>query len=141
VTTLTKQATPLIRYRTRDLSYLYPEPCACGSPHPRIGRIQGRSDDQIKVRGVIFLPAQVDMVLAELDGAGPEFQAHVNRDTSGRDTITVKVEVDDRLGLGEEPRQRLSHKIGVRVDVELLPAGALPRSERKTQRVFDHRQL
>ncbi|HET9139867.1 phenylacetate--CoA ligase [Actinophytocola sp.] len=141
VTTLTKQATPLIRYRTRDLTFLYPDPCPCGSPYPRIGRIQGRSDDQIKIRGVIFLPMQVDTVLAEVPDAGPEFQAHVNRDAAGRDSLTIRIEAPDRPGLAGELTERLHHKIGLRVEVELVPPGALPRSERKTQRVFDNREL
>ncbi|HEU5470779.1 MAG TPA: phenylacetate--CoA ligase [Actinophytocola sp.] len=141
VTTVNKEATPLIRYRTRDLTYLYPDPCPCGSPYPRIGRIQGRSDDQIKVRGVIFLPMQVDTVLGEIDDAGPEFQAHVSRDDAGRDTLTIKIEADERPGLTEDLTRRLHHKIGLRVDVELVAPGSLPRSERKTQRVFDHREL
>jgi phenylacetate-CoA ligase len=140
VTTLNKQATPLIRYRTRDLSYLYPEPCPCGSPFPRIGRVLGRSDDQIKVRGVIFLPMQVDTVLADLPGAGPEFQAHVSRDTSGRDTLTIKVEAESSA-VADELVRRLHDKIGLRVEVEPVEPGSLPRSERKTQRVFDHREL
>ncbi|TMR97783.1 phenylacetate--CoA ligase family protein [Nonomuraea basaltis] len=141
VTTLAKEATPLIRYRTRDLSYLYADPCPCGSPYPRIGRIQGRSDDQVKVRGVIFLPAQVDVVLAEVDGAGSEFQAHVERDGNGRDLLTVRVEGDGRPGLAEALRRRLREKIGLSVDLDLVAEGTLPRSERKTQRVFDHRDL
>jgi phenylacetate-CoA ligase len=140
VTTLDKEATPLIRYRTRDLSYLYADPCPCGSPYPRVGRIQGRSDDQIKVRGVIFLPMQVDTVLGELPGAGPEFQAHVHRDEAGRDSLTIRVEAEDS-GVGGELEQRLRDKIGLRVEVELVEPGTLPRSERKTQRVFDHRDL
>lgn len=140
VTTLHKQATPLIRYRTRDLSYLYPDPCPCGSPYPRIGRIQGRSDDQLKVRGVIFLPMQVDTVLDELPDAGPEFQAHVDRDAAGRDSLTIRVEAADPE-LRETLEHKLREKIGLRVDVDIVEPGALPRSERKTQRVFDHREL
>jgi phenylacetate-CoA ligase len=139
VTTLNKEATPLIRYRTRDLSYLYPDPCACGSPYPRIGRIQGRTDDQLKVRGVIFLPMQVDTVLADIPGAGPEFQAQVDRDADGRDSLTVRVE--GRPELRDELARKLREKIGLRVEVDLVEPGALPRSERKTQRVFDHREL
>jgi phenylacetate-CoA ligase len=141
VTTLTKQATPLVRYRTRDLSYLYPEPCPCGSPYPRIARIEGRSDDQVKIRGVIFMPAQVDTVLADVDGAGPEFQVHIERDAAGRDALAVRVEADARTGLVDELARRLRDKIGLRVDLELVPPGSLPRSEGKTRRVFDHRQL
>jgi phenylacetate-CoA ligase len=141
VTTLAKEATPLIRYRTRDLSYVYSEPCSCGSPYPRIGRILGRSDDQIKVRGVVFLPMQVDTVLAEVPGAGPEYQVHVDRDAGGRDSLRILVEAVSRPGLGDELRARLHDKIGLRVDVELVGPGSLPRSERKTQRLFDHREL
>lgn len=140
VTTLHKEATPLVRYRTRDLTYLYSQPCPCGSPYPRIGRIQGRSDDQIKVRGVIFLPMQVDTVLAEMSGLGPEFQAHVDRDAGGRDSLTIRVEAEDR-GVAGEFERRLREKIGLRIGVELVEPGSLPRSERKTQRVFDHRVL
>ncbi len=139
VTTLHKEATPLIRYRTRDLSYLYPDPCPCGSPYPRIGRIQGRTDDQLKVRGVIFLPMQVDTVLADIPGAGPEFQAHVDRDADGRDSLTIRIE--GRQEYREELERKLRGKIGIRVEVDLVEPGALPRSERKTQRVFDHREL
>jgi phenylacetate-CoA ligase len=141
VTTLNKEATPLIRYRTRDLSYLYAEPCECGSPYPRIARILGRSDDQVKVRGVIFLPMQVDTVLGEIPDAGPEFQAHVDRDADGRDSLTIRIEAAGRPGLVEELEQRLRDKVGIRVGVELVEPGSLPRSERKTQRVFDHRDL
>ena len=140
VTTLTKQATPLIRYRTRDLTYLYEQPCPCGSPYPRIARLQGRSDDQVKVRGVIFLPAQVDMVLAETAGCGSEFQAYIDRGADGRDTVSVMVEAEDRAGLREELMHRLRTKIGLRLDVEIVPFATLPRSERKTRRVFDRRE-
>jgi phenylacetate-CoA ligase len=141
VTTLNKEATPLIRYRTRDLTYRYADPCLCGSPHPRIGRIIGRSDDQIKVRGVYFLPMQVDTVLARIPDAGPEFQAHVDRDDDGRESLTIRIEAADRAGLIEELEHQLREKIGLRVGVELVEPGSLPRSERKTQRVFDHRDL
>lgn len=140
VTTPFKEAAPMLRYRTRDLTHLYADPCPCGSPYPRIGRIHGRSDDQIKVRGVIFLPMQVDTVLAEMTGAGPEFQAHVDRDADGRDSLTIRVEAEDRSVAGELER-RLRDKIGLRIAVEPVEPGSLPRSERKTQRVFDHRAL
>jgi phenylacetate-CoA ligase len=139
VTTLTKQAMPLLRYRTRDLTFRYPDPCACGSPYPRIGRLLGRSDDQIKLRGVIFLPAQVDRVLAALDGCGPEYQIHLDRDPRARDTALVKVEAEQRPGLAEQLAEQLRAAIGVRVEVELLGYGELPRTERKARRVFDHR--
>jgi len=140
VTTLTKQAMPLLRYRTRDLTFRYDEPCACGSPYPRIGRLLGRSDDQIKLRGVIFLPAQVDRVLAALDGCGPEYQIHLDRDPRGRDSALVKVEAEQRPGLAEQLAEEFRAAIGVRVDVELVGYGELPRTERKARRVFDQRE-
>ncbi|HEX4250878.1 MAG TPA: phenylacetate--CoA ligase [Pseudonocardia sp.] len=146
VTTLTKRALPLVRYRTRDLTYAIAEPCPCGSPYPRIGRLMGRSDDQIKVRGVIFLPAQVDGVLAARDDCGPEFQVHVRRDPAGRDEVSVLVEGvesaegSDLAGLADELAAALRTSTGLRMDVELVPFGALPRTERKTRRVFDHRE-
>ena len=83
---------------------------------------------------------QVDTVLADLEGVGPEFQAHVDRDAAGRDSITVRVEADDRSVTGELER-RLRDRVGLRIGVEVVEPGSLPRSERKTQRVFDHRVL
>src|SRR5207249_6479137 len=91
LTTLRKQAMPLIRYRTRDLSRLYPEPCACGRPHPRIARLTGRTDDMVKVRGVALYPSQVDSVLSSVPGLGSEYQVVCLRQ-SGRDRLIIKVE-------------------------------------------------
>lgn len=139
LTTFRKEGTPLLRYRTRDLSRLITEPCPCGSPHPRIARLSGRSDDAVKVRGVILFPAQVDVVLAELEGVGSEFQLHVSRDDRGHDEVVLRVEGDDRAAVADELRARLRQLTGLRIDVELVGDGALPRSERKTRRVFDHR--
>jgi phenylacetate-CoA ligase len=140
VTTLTKQATPLLRYRTGDLSYLYPQPCACGSPFPRIGRIRGRLDDQLKIRGVLILPTLIDGVLSAVEGAGPEYQVHVDRDGHGRETIILRVEAEGRPDLGTELAERLNQSFGIRFDVEIVPPDSLPRSDRKTRRVFDHRE-
>jgi phenylacetate-CoA ligase len=141
VTTLRKEAMPLIRFRTRDLSRLYPEPCACGRPHPRIARLTGRTDDMVKVRGVALYPSQVDSVLSDIDGLGSEYQVVCLRQ-GGRDRLMIKVEAAhlplDR-GLENRVAQAVKARIGVRPEVELLPPGALPRSERKTRRVFDER--
>jgi phenylacetate-CoA ligase len=140
VTTLTKQATPLVRYRTGDLSHLYPQPCPCGSPYPRIGRIRGRVDDQLKIRGVIVLPTLIDVVLSTVDGVGPEYQVHVERDVDGRESVTVRVEADNRFGLAADLADRLRREFGVRFDVEIVTHGSLPRTDRKARRVFDHRE-
>jgi phenylacetate-CoA ligase len=142
VTTLRKQAMPLIRYRTRDLSRLYPDPCACGRPHPRIARLTGRSDDMVKVRGVALYPSQVDSVLSRVEGVGSEYQVVCLRQ-GGRDRLIIKVEATE-LPLDRRLQGRVAAavkaRIGVRPEVEVLAPGTLPRSERKTRRVFDERE-
>jgi len=141
LTTLRKQAMPLIRYRTRALSRLYPEPCACGRAHPRIARLTGRTDDMVKVRGVALYPAQVDSVLSSVPGLGSEYQVVCLRQ-SGRDRLIIKVEAA-QLPLDRRLESRVAAavkaRIGVRPEVEVLPPGSLPRSEGKTRRVFDER--
>lgn len=138
LTTLRKEAMPLIRYRTRDRSWLYPEPCGCGSPYPRIGRLLGRTDDMVKVRGVAVFPAQVDSVLSTFDAAGPEYQIHVSR-VASRDRLAVRVEAVESPELVQSLSERLHHALGVHAAVEIVPPGSLPRSTGKTLRVFDHR--
>jgi phenylacetate-CoA ligase len=140
ITTLRKEGMPLIRYRTRDLSHVYPEPCGCGSAHPRIGHLTGRTDDMVKVRGVAVFPAQVDTILHRIDGVGPEYQLHVRRDLEHGDVLTVVVEGDARPGLHDVLVQQLREGLSVRPDVDIVPHGTLPRTERKTKRVFDHRE-
>ncbi len=138
VTTLRKQAQPLLRYRTRDLSRLIPEPCRCGSPYPRIARLTGRTDDMFKVRGVQVYPAQIDRVLSGLEGLGSEYQVVLSR-PEGRDRFLVRIEADQVLDLREHVAEALRRQLGVRPEVELLPLGGLPRTERKTRRVLDER--
>lgn len=139
VTTLRKEGMPLIRYRTRDLSQVYPDSCACGSRYPRIAHLTGRTDDMIKVRGVAVYPAMVDTILHRIDGIGPEYQLHVRRDLEHGDVLTVVVEGERRDGLHDELVRQLREGLSVRPDVDIVPLGTLPRTERKTKRVFDHR--
>jgi phenylacetate-CoA ligase len=138
VTTLRKQAQPLLRYRTHDLTRLLPESCACGSPYPRIARITGRSDDMFKVRGVAVYPAQIDTVLAAFDALSGEYQVVLTRD-GGREQFIVRVEAEGDMDVRERVAAALRRRIGVRPDVELVPLGGLPRTERKTRRVIDER--
>jgi len=138
VTTLRKEATPLLRYRTRDLTTLDLAPCPCGSPYPRISRLRARSDDMIKARGVMFYPAHVEHVLGRLDGATGEYQVEIDRDGAG-ERVLVRVEAPDRPGLDGHVAQLLRTEIGLRADVEIVEPGALPRSERKSRRVHDLR--
>jgi phenylacetate-CoA ligase len=139
ITTLRKEATPLLRYRTRDLSRILPGPCACGSPYPRIARLTGRTDDMVKVRGVAVFPSQIDSILSTIDGVGSEYQVHLARDGDGHDDAVLKVECADGAGMRGAVEAELRRGLGVRFDVEVVEVGSLPRSERKTQRVFDQR--
>lgn len=138
VTTLRKQAQPLLRYRTHDLSRIIPGPCACGSPYPRIARIKGRSDDMFKVRGVPVYPAQIDTVLSGIAGLASEYQVVLSRQ-EGRDHFLIRVEAETQEGTGERAADALRHSLGVRPDVEIVPVGTLPRTDRKAKRVFDER--
>jgi phenylacetate-CoA ligase len=140
ITTLRKEGMPLIRYRTRDLSHVYRDACGCGSPHPRIAHLTGRTDDMVKVRGVAIFPAMVDTILHRVDGVGPEYQLHVRRDLEHGDVLTVVVEGESRPGLHEQVVHQLREGLSVRPDVDIVPPGTLPRTERKAKRVFDHRE-
>jgi phenylacetate-CoA ligase len=139
VTTLRKQATPLLRYRTRDLSALDHSPCPCGSPFPRLARLTGRTDDMVKARGVSFFPAQVEHVIRAVEGATGEYRIELNRDGTG-DAVRVLVEALDAPGLAADVAARLRTEIGLRADAVIVEPGALPRSERKTARVVDSRR-
>jgi phenylacetate-CoA ligase len=144
VTTLRKEALPLVRYRTRDLTRLLPEPCPCGSPYPRFDRLIGRSDDMVKVRGVALYPSQVDVLLGRLEGCSSEYQIRIQR-RGGRDQLTLRVECERASGaarsrLAQTIAQGFHASIGLTPRVELLDVGELPRTERKSQRVFDERE-
>jgi phenylacetate-CoA ligase len=142
VTTLRKQAQPLLRYRTRDISRILPGHCPCGSPYPRLARLVGRTDDMVKVRGVQLYPAMVDTVLAGMQDLGSEYQVRINRE-EGREHLLIRVEAaawPAPAGLLDAVTGRLRAGLGVRPEVELLQPGELPRSEGKTRRVFDDRE-
>lgn len=141
LTTLGKEALPLLRYRTRDISSLYPEACACGSPYPRLARLKGRADDMIKFRGVAIYPADIDTVLSGIGGLGSEYQVHVTRER-GHDDMTVRIEAASapvERSLAENVERELRAQLRVRAAVDLVEPATLPRTARKTQRVFDHR--
>lgn len=146
VTTLAKEAVPLIRYRTRDLTRLIPGTCPCGSVLPRHDRILGRSDDMIIFRAVNIYPGQVDHVLSGVNGIGSEYQIIVDRKEDGRDYMRIKVEAAQGVDAQqfEELENRISREIKkqimVSAGVEMVEYGLLPRSERKSQRVFDNRE-
>ena len=147
ITTLTKAALPMIRYRTRDITRLNEEPCACGRTHVRIMRVSGRDDDMLIIRGVNVFPSQVEAVLVGFPGLAPHYQIVLTRE-GALDAMTVEVEVapDARLGDSERARKagEVSHHIksliGVTCQVALKSPGEVPRSQGKAVRVKDERK-
>ena len=145
VTTLCKEAVPLIRYRTHDITRIIPEPCTCGSLLPRHSRIRGRSDDMFIFRAVNIYPSSVDAVLSEIPGVGSEYQIHLARDESERGVMRLIVERAENTPaerseeLAAEVLRRVKKNILVTPTVEIAAYGSLPRSERKSKRVFDTR--
>jgi len=147
-TTLTKEAMPLIRYRSGDLACFIPEPCACGRTHRRISRIQGRIDDMIIWKGVNIFPMQIDSILMDIPEMVENYLVVLEIDNYV-DTMTVQVEVPEVYLEGEKSeglRRRiinsLQSELLVKPEVQLLPAGTIPVSETgKTRRVIDKRSL
>ena len=145
VTTLCKEAAPLIRYRTRDLTRLIDHPCSCGNILPLHDRILGRSDDMIIFRAVNIYPGQIDEVLSPISDAGCEYQVHLTRKDDGKDYMTIRLECCDGLDLSQKPelavkvQAEIKKKIMVSCEVDIMDYCSLPRSERKSKRFFDHR--
>ncbi len=147
VTTLRKEAAPLVRYRTRDLTRLIPKRCSCGSILPMHDRLLGRSDDMFIIRAVNIYPGQIDHILSGTKGAGSEYQIHLNRKEDGKDYMTIKVERAEGASLPGDGvlagtiEEEIKKQILVSGKVEVVDYGSLPRSERKSKRVFDHREI
>jgi phenylacetate-CoA ligase len=149
LTTLSKQAMPMIRYRTRDITALIPGPCRCGRTLRRIRRIGRRSDDMFIVRGVNVFPSQIETALLAVEGTLPHYQIVLTRE-KGLDEMEVLVEVtaevfSDKIGALESLHHRLSaaleHTLGIRAHVRLVRPQTIQRSEGKAKRVFDKRNL
>jgi phenylacetate-CoA ligase len=148
-TSLTKEAFPVIRYRTRDITSLNPEPCTCGRTHVRMNRVTGRSDDMLIIRGVNVFPSQIESVLMETEEVEPHYQLVVDREDN-LDVLTVKVEVseesftDEVRGL-QVLEKRISKNIkellGVSAKVKLVEPKAIDRSQGKAVRVVDNRVI
>lgn len=144
-TTLRKEGTPLIRYRSRDLTRILADQCPCGCLMPRHDKILGRSDDMFIVRGVNVYPGQIDEVLSSINGMGSEYQVHLEHCSDGRDYMTLKVEREENIHESGDKRfaelisKKLKNRLMVSCMVEIMPYGSLPRSEKKAKRVFDSR--
>lgn len=142
ITTLRKQGAPLIRYRTHDLTRILPGECACGSTFTRIDTLTGRTDDMVKVKGVNIFPAQIEEVIKFTEGASSEYQVMIDH-LNGKDILTVFFETETVGEDKERTEEQLSllfkAKINIKPVAKGVGVGELPRSEKKTQRVFDNR--
>jgi len=149
LTTLTREGMPMIRFRTRDITTLRREICKCGRTLVRMDRITGRTDDMLKIRGVLIFPYQIEKALLEIKGVEPHYQIIVTR-PQHLDEIEVQVETSKKLFSDEvkhleevkkKIEKRIENSIGLRVKVTLVEPKTLPRSEGKAKRVIDKRQL
>jgi phenylacetate-CoA ligase len=149
ITTLTKEAFPVIRFRTRDLSRLIPEPCSCGRKFMRMHRVMGRTDDMLIIKGVNVFPSQIEAVLFNIEGTEPHYQIVVDR-KGALDDITVNVEVSESIFFDEMKKQneliglikrRLASELGIGVEVKLVEQKTLERSDGKAKRVLDLRKI
>ncbi|MGA7279287.1 MAG: phenylacetate--CoA ligase [Desulfocapsaceae bacterium] len=149
ITTLTKEAFPVIRYRTRDLTRLIPEPCPCGRTFRRIQRIMGRTDDMLIIKGVNVFPTQIEAVLFDIEGTQPHYNLIVEREKN-EDVVTILVEVVESIFFDQMKKQRtmvdnikkrLANELGVGVNVKLVEERSLERFNGKGNRVIDKREL
>ncbi|MDA8104170.1 MAG: phenylacetate--CoA ligase [Nitrospiraceae bacterium] len=149
ITTLTKEAFPVIRFRTRDLTRLIPSPCPCGRKFMRMHRVMGRTDDMLIIKGVNVFPSQIEHVLFDIEGTEPHYQIIVDR-KGAMDDVTVKVEVSESIFFDEMKKQnelmdlikrRLASELGIGVNVRLVEKKSIERSEGKAKRVIDLRKI
>ncbi len=150
-TTITKEAFPLVRYRSRDISRMMPEPCRCGRTLSRMDRVMDRSDDMLIIRGVNVFPSQVEAVLVGIEGLEPHYQLIVDR-VGNLDTLEIQVEVSDKLFSNADEVKVLQNKerriskdikdyLGVSAKVKLVEPKSLQRFEGKASRVLDRRHI
>ena len=150
VTTLSKEALPLIRWRTGDITWMESDKCACGRTHPRIMRIVGRTDDMIIVRGINVFPSQIEHVLMQIQELGEHYVIILDRKPDGLDEMTIQVELSDKvkidrttdiLELESRVEELLKEYLNVRAKVEIVNPGTLQRFEGKAKRVIDRRKI
>jgi phenylacetate-CoA ligase len=149
-TTLTKEGTPIIRYRTRDITYLMRGRCSCGRTIVKMHRLLGRTDDMLIIRGVNVFPSQIEHVLMRIEGTEPHYQIVVDRGSTQLDDIEVQVEVEESFfsdetrgmeGLKAKIESEIRSDLGIGVHVKLVEPKTIERSMGKAQRVVDKRQL
>jgi phenylacetate-CoA ligase len=149
ITTLAKEALPLIRYRIGDITVINKQPCECGRTHPRIMRVLGRADDMLIVRGINVFPGQVESVLMQIPEVGEHFMIVVDR-VNELDIMKVQIEmtdeafsdkINDMILLDKKVASALKHVLNIAVKVELVEKGTIPRSMGKAKKVIDNRNL
>ena len=150
ITSLGREGSPLLRYRTRDITYLMREPCACGRTTTRIHRLLGRTDDMLIVRGVNCFPSQIENVLLRIEGTQPHYQIVIDRGATHLDEIEIQVEVEDAIfsditrGM-EQLRSRihaeLKSELGLSARIKLVEPRSIARSEGKAKRIIDKRSI
>ncbi|MDQ7787051.1 MAG: phenylacetate--CoA ligase [Thermodesulfovibrionales bacterium] len=149
ITTLTKEAFPVVRFRTRDLTSLITASCACGRSFVRMNKVMGRTDDMIKIRGITVFPSQIESVLREIEGTEPQYQILLDRKVAV-DELTVLVEVSESIFFDQVRKQkdfiekiksRLAAELGISVEVKPVEKQSLERIEGKMRRVIDKRTL
>ena len=142
ITTLCKEGAPLIRYRTHDLSRIIPGRCECGSEFPRIATLIGRTDDMVKVKGVNIYPGQIDEIISDAEGASSEYQVMIDH-LQGRDIMTVLFETGtqakEKESLEKTVCDMFKSRVGLTIVAKAVSLGDLPRSEKKSNRIFDNR--
>ncbi len=150
ITTLTKEAIPLIRYGTRDIVSITYDKCKCGRTLPRISKISGRTDDMIVVRGINLFPSQVEHVLLQIEGVSPNYEIVVDRKASRLDELEIHVEVEEKVfsdeiksleALQDKIRKELESTLGIGATIKLVEPRSLARSEGKAKRVIDKRSI
>ena len=148
ITTLTKEAMPVLRYRTRDISYIIPEPCTCGRTSYRLAPIQGRADDMLKIKGVNLFPSEIESVVLEFPQVSPNYQLILRRENM-LDTLEIVVElVDGSLlerfseieKLENEMKERLHSVLGLRAKLRLAEPKSIERTTGKAKRIIDLRE-
>jgi phenylacetate-CoA ligase len=150
-TTLTKEAFPLVRFRTRDITRLIPQPCRCGRTHVRMGRVMGRSDDMLIIRGVNVFPSQIEAVLVGVEGLEPHYRLIVDREGT-LDTLEIQVELSEMLFSGADEikvlqnierqlKKDMKDYLGITAVIKLVEPRTIERSEGKASRIIDRRVL
>ncbi len=151
ITNLTREAQPVIRFRTKDITSLNPEPCACGRTMVRMGRVTGRTDDMLVVKGVNVFPSQIESVLLTVEGVEPYYQIIVDRhDAFSTDALEVWVEISDaffsgdgqvKASLEKKLRSEIDSVLGISTRIKLVKFGTIERSEGKATRLIDRSEL